>query len=129
MTNPLDPETGAPLQRDLRPFTLAYKGASITIDMAGWYGDGPDEGVFDAEDTKVSDRVLKRLKARGWSSKDRRGVAKRRDYLENRRKRLQPELERPNDPNAVPGAVRPLRLPAVGGGGPAGACSDDDPAG
>lgn len=59
-----DPETGAPLHRDVRPLTLSYKGASITVDMPGWYGTGPDEGVFEPEDMKVSDRALNRLKAR-----------------------------------------------------------------
>jgi HTH-type transcriptional regulator/antitoxin MqsA len=64
MTNPVDPETGAPLHRDVRPLTLTYKGESITFDMPGWYGDEPDQGVFDPEDMKVSDRALNRLKAR-----------------------------------------------------------------
>ena len=52
-TNPVDPETGAPLHRDVRPFTLTYKGESITFDMPGWCGDHPDEGVFDPDDMKV----------------------------------------------------------------------------
>jgi HTH-type transcriptional regulator/antitoxin MqsA len=64
MTNPVDPETGAPLRRDVRPLTLTYKGASITVDMPGWYGDKPDEGLFEPEDMKISDRALNRLKAR-----------------------------------------------------------------
>jgi HTH-type transcriptional regulator / antitoxin MqsA len=64
MTNPVDPETGAPLHRDVRPLTLAYKGESITIDMPGWYGNKPDEGIHTGEDMKVSDRALNRLKAR-----------------------------------------------------------------
>jgi len=64
MPNPVDPETGAALRRDVRPFTLTYKGQSVTTDMPGWYGDLPDEGVFDAEDMKVSDRALNRFKAR-----------------------------------------------------------------
>jgi HTH-type transcriptional regulator / antitoxin MqsA len=64
MTNPVDPETGTPLHRDVRPFTLTYKGESVTFDMPGWYGDRPDEGVFDPEDMKISDRALNRLKAR-----------------------------------------------------------------
>jgi hypothetical protein len=64
MTDPVDPETGATLHRDVRPLTLTYKGATITVDMPGWYGDRPDQGVFDAEDMKVSDRALNRLKAR-----------------------------------------------------------------
>jgi len=32
--------------------------------MPGWYGDRPDDGLFDAEDMKISDRALNRLKAR-----------------------------------------------------------------
>jgi HTH-type transcriptional regulator/antitoxin MqsA len=64
MTDPLDPETGAPLRRGVRPLTLTYRGASITVDMPGWYGETPDEGIFEPEDMKVSDRALNRLKAR-----------------------------------------------------------------
>jgi HTH-type transcriptional regulator / antitoxin MqsA len=64
MTDPVDPETGAKLRRDVRPLTLTYKGTSITFAMPGWYGERPDEGVFDPEDMKVSDRALNRLKAR-----------------------------------------------------------------
>jgi len=64
MASPVDPETGAPLRRDVRPLTLAYRGASVTVDMPGWYGDKPDEGVFEPQDMKVSDRALNRLKAR-----------------------------------------------------------------
>jgi HTH-type transcriptional regulator/antitoxin MqsA len=64
MNNPLHPETGAPLHREVRPLTLTYKTESITFDMPGWYGDEPDDGVFDPSDMKVSDRALNRLKAR-----------------------------------------------------------------
>ncbi len=64
MTNPVDPDTGTVLQRDVRPFTLSYKGESITFDMPGWYGNHPDEGVFEPEDMKVSDRALNLMKAR-----------------------------------------------------------------
>jgi HTH-type transcriptional regulator / antitoxin MqsA len=64
MTSPVDPETGAPLHRGIRPLTLAYKGESITFDMPGWYGETPEEGIFDPEDMKVSDRALNQLKAR-----------------------------------------------------------------
>jgi len=59
-----DPETGAPLHRDVRPLTLTYKGESVTVEMPGWYGERPDEGVFDPADMKVSDRALNQLKAR-----------------------------------------------------------------
>jgi HTH-type transcriptional regulator/antitoxin MqsA len=64
MADPVDPETGAKLRRDVRPFTLTYKGESVTFDMPGWYGDKPDEGIFDPADMRVSDRALNRLKAR-----------------------------------------------------------------
>ena len=64
MNNPVDPETGAPLHRDVRPLTLIYKDESITFDMPGWYGAQPDAGVFGPDDMKVSDRALNRLKAR-----------------------------------------------------------------
>jgi HTH-type transcriptional regulator/antitoxin MqsA len=64
MADPVDPETGASLRRDVRPLTLTYKGESITFDMPGWYGDQPEEGMFDPADMKVSDRALNQLKAR-----------------------------------------------------------------
>jgi HTH-type transcriptional regulator/antitoxin MqsA len=64
MTDTIDPETRAALRRDVRPFTLTYKGESMTFDMPGWYGDGADDGVFEPEDMKISDRALNRLKAR-----------------------------------------------------------------
>ena len=51
MINHVDSETGAPLRRAIRLLTLTYKGESITFDMPGWYGDQPDEGVFDPPTT------------------------------------------------------------------------------
>ena len=64
MADLVSPATGAPLHRDVRPLTLRYKGASITFDMPGWYGDQPDDGIFEPVDMKFSDRALNRLKAR-----------------------------------------------------------------
>jgi HTH-type transcriptional regulator / antitoxin MqsA len=64
MTDPVCPETGAPLFRDVRPLTLTYKGESITVEMPGWYGDPPAQSVHSGADMKVSDRALNRLKAR-----------------------------------------------------------------
>ncbi|QWV92091.1 type II toxin-antitoxin system MqsA family antitoxin [Geomonas oryzisoli] len=63
MSNPVCPETGAPMYRDTRPFTLSYKGESITFDMPGWYCDRSEESIHTGEDLKVSDRMLNRLKA------------------------------------------------------------------
>ncbi len=64
MANPLCPETGAPMHRDVRPMTLTYKGESLTFDMPGWYCDQSEESIHTGEDMKVSDRMLNRLKAR-----------------------------------------------------------------
>jgi HTH-type transcriptional regulator/antitoxin MqsA len=62
--NPVCPETGAPMRRDVRPMTLAYKGESITFDQPGWYCDQSEESIHTGEDMKISDRMLNRLKAR-----------------------------------------------------------------
>jgi HTH-type transcriptional regulator / antitoxin MqsA len=64
MADPVCPETGAPMHRDTRPMTLAYKGQSVTFDMPGWYCDTSEESVHTGEDMKTSDRMLNRLKAR-----------------------------------------------------------------
>ncbi len=64
MTNPVCPETGAPMHRGVRPMTLTYKGESITFDMPGWYCDQSEEGIHIGADMKISDRMLNRLKAR-----------------------------------------------------------------
>ncbi|MGO8943026.1 MAG: type II toxin-antitoxin system MqsA family antitoxin [Syntrophobacteraceae bacterium] len=62
--NPICPETGAPMRRDVRPMTLTYKGESITFDQPGWYCDQCDEGILVGKDLQISDRMLNRLKAR-----------------------------------------------------------------
>jgi len=64
MADPVCPETGAPMHRDKRPMTLAYKGESVTFDMPGWYCETSEESIHTGEDMKVSDRMLNRLKAR-----------------------------------------------------------------
>jgi HTH-type transcriptional regulator/antitoxin MqsA len=64
MSNPVCPETGAPMHRGVRPMTLTYKGESLTFDMPGWYCDQSDESIHTGEDMKVSDRMLNLLKAR-----------------------------------------------------------------
>lgn len=64
MTNPVCPETGAPMYRGVRPMALTYKGESITFDMPGWYCDQSEESIHTGEDMKASDRMLNRLKAR-----------------------------------------------------------------
>ena len=64
MTNPVCPETGAPMYRGVRSMTLNYKKESITFDMPGWYCDQSEESIHSGEDMKVSDRKLNLLKAR-----------------------------------------------------------------
>lgn len=66
MDKPNCPETGGIMQRGFRETTLTYKGESMTFNMPGWYCQdrGCDEGIHNAEDLKVSDRVLNRLRAR-----------------------------------------------------------------
>ena len=64
MTDPVCPQTGAPMHRDVRPMTLTYRNESITFDMPGWYCDSSDESIHIGADMKLSDRMLNRLKAR-----------------------------------------------------------------
>jgi HTH-type transcriptional regulator/antitoxin MqsA len=64
MTNPVCPETGAPMYRGVRAMTLTYKSDSLTFDMPGWYCDQSEESIHTGEDMKVSDRMLNLLKAR-----------------------------------------------------------------
>jgi len=64
MTNPICPETGAPMYRGVRPLTLTYKGESRTFEMPGWYCDQSEESIHTGGDMKISDRMLNLLKAR-----------------------------------------------------------------
>jgi len=64
MTNPVCPQTGAPMYRGVRPMTITYKGESLTFDMPGWYCDQSEESIHTGEDMKTSDRKLNLLKAR-----------------------------------------------------------------
>lgn len=64
MSNPICPETGAPMYRGVRPMTITYKGESLTFDMPGWYCDQSEESIHTGEDMKISDRKLNLLKAR-----------------------------------------------------------------
>lgn len=64
MDNPICPETGQIMVRDVRSMTIAYKGESTTFDMPGWYCDASEESTHNGPDLKVSDRALNELKAR-----------------------------------------------------------------
>lgn len=64
MSDPVCPETGAPMHRGVRLMTLTHKGESLTFDMPGWYCDQSEESIHTGEDMKISDRMLNLLKAR-----------------------------------------------------------------
>ncbi|SPF50882.1 hypothetical protein SBDP1_90040 [Syntrophobacter sp. SbD1] len=51
--NPICPETGDPIRRDVRPMTLTYKDESITFDQPGWYCDQADEGILVGKDLQM----------------------------------------------------------------------------
>ena len=61
---PLCPVTGQPMVRDVRPMELSFKGFTTTLEMPGWYCDASGESLHTGDDMKVSDRELRKLKAR-----------------------------------------------------------------
>jgi HTH-type transcriptional regulator/antitoxin MqsA len=61
----ISPETGEKLLRGVRPFTVEYKGHSITVDQPGYYNPArDDDGVFVGKDMEPSDKALRLLKER-----------------------------------------------------------------
>ena len=56
------PETGALLSRGVRPFTVTYKGESVTVDLPGYYPEGEGDGVVVGDDMRVVDETLRALK-------------------------------------------------------------------
>ncbi len=56
------PETGETLTRGVRPFVVAYKGETITIDLPGYYPAGEGDGVHVGKDMSVVDDALRSLK-------------------------------------------------------------------
>jgi HTH-type transcriptional regulator/antitoxin MqsA len=56
------PETGAILSREIRPFTVTYKGESLTVDLPGYYPHGDGDGVVVGDDMRVVDEALRALK-------------------------------------------------------------------
>jgi HTH-type transcriptional regulator/antitoxin MqsA len=56
------PETGEALMRGVRPFAVAYKGESVTVELPGYYPAGEGEGVHVGEDMRVVDEALRVLK-------------------------------------------------------------------
>jgi len=64
MDRPQCPDCGCDLVQDVRPLTISYKGLSEVVEMPGLYCNACNEGVHSGADMKVSDRALRRLKAR-----------------------------------------------------------------
>ncbi len=58
------PETGELLTRGVRPFTVAYKGHSVTVELPGYYPDGEGDGVHVGDDMAAADSALRALKER-----------------------------------------------------------------
>lgn len=58
------PETGETLRRDVRLFTVAYKGHELTVDLPGYYPEGEGESVHVGDDMAVADAALRTLKER-----------------------------------------------------------------
>ena len=58
----ISPETGETLTRQVRPFTVAYKGESIIVDLPGYYPASGDEGVHVGDDMAAVAAALRVLK-------------------------------------------------------------------
>lgn len=52
-----------PMFRDVQAMTITCKGREATVDTPGWYCDTRDESINTAEDMKVCDRAVDRLRA------------------------------------------------------------------
>ncbi|MBX9827476.1 MAG: hypothetical protein K2Y27_21090 [Xanthobacteraceae bacterium] len=53
----------------MRPFKVAYKGQSVTVDLPGYYPKGKGDGVHVGNDMSVVDRALRALKEAGTSTR------------------------------------------------------------
>lgn len=58
----ISPDAGETLRRDTRPFTVTYKGKSVTVDLPGYYPESGDEGIHVGDDMAVTDAALRALK-------------------------------------------------------------------
>ncbi len=56
------PESGEVLTRGVRPFVVAYKGETVTVDLPGYYPAGEGDGVHVGRDMSVVDEALRALK-------------------------------------------------------------------
>lgn len=60
----ISPVTGKTLRRDVKPFTVAYKGESVVVDLPGYYGSDEEDGIHVGDDMAVVDNALRSLKER-----------------------------------------------------------------
>lgn len=58
----ISPETGEVLQRGSRTFSVSYKGASVVVELPGYYPADAGEGVHVGDDMAVVDAALRTLK-------------------------------------------------------------------
>ena len=58
----ISPETGEILTRQVRPFTVTYKGESMIVDLPGYYPASQGEGVHVGDDMTAVDAALRDLK-------------------------------------------------------------------
>ncbi|QND58157.1 type II toxin-antitoxin system MqsA family antitoxin [Mesorhizobium huakuii] len=58
----ISPETGETLTRQVRPFTVTYKGESIIVDLPGYYPATGNEGVHVGDDMIAVEAALRALK-------------------------------------------------------------------
>jgi len=58
----ISPDSGETLRRDTRPFTVTYKGKSVTVDLPGYYPESGNEGIHVGDDMAVTDGALRALK-------------------------------------------------------------------
>jgi HTH-type transcriptional regulator / antitoxin MqsA len=56
------PGTGEVLTRGVRPFVVAYKGETVTVDLPGYYPAGEGDGVHVGKDMSAVDEALRALK-------------------------------------------------------------------
>ncbi len=58
----ISPETGEMLMRGVRPFAVAYKGETMTVDLPGYYPASDGESVHVGDDMVAVDAALRVLK-------------------------------------------------------------------
>jgi HTH-type transcriptional regulator/antitoxin MqsA len=58
----ISPDTGEVLRRDVRNFTVVYKGHSVEVGLPGYYPEGEGEAVHVGADMQIVDDALRGLR-------------------------------------------------------------------